>query len=256
MVLVFLSWLAEDYLWTQPLDSTMDSRFTVVLVLVCFLTRSGRCAEEVTSVIAFEPASLSICVDEQASVIVRLRTPDIIPPDVFVTFLYDGQLQDPLEHIAVIPNITFTKQPGDDQSSVVTIHGRRQGHLVVTAQSPQVNISATYDFLLIDIARSKTVNVFVQLVGWIYFFAWSISFYPQIILNFKRESVVGLNFDFLALNLIGHSCYSIYNICLYTSHEIQRQYYAKHPHGILPVLLNDVSRKGCVERREMHRCVF
>ncbi|CAF3412154.1 unnamed protein product, partial [Rotaria sp. Silwood2] len=197
-------------------------------------------ADENESVIAFEPSYISIIVGDNRSVNVRLLVPDIIPPDVFIEFLYNNQVKDTQGYIDVLPNITFTQQTGSDQSRVIIIDGRHHGHLVVTAQSPQVNISSVFDFLLIDIARSKTLNILIQIVGWIYFFAWSISFYPQIILNFRRQSVVGLNFDFLALNLLGHACYSIFNICLYTSHDIQQQYYAKHPHGVLPVLLNDV----------------
>jgi uncharacterized protein with PQ loop repeat len=201
-----------------------------------FFVISIICAEQDESIIAFEPAYISITIGESHSVDVRLLKPDIIPPDVFIEFLYDTE-----GYIDTLPNITYSKQTGDDQSRVIIINGRHQGHLVITARSEQVNISSKYDFLLIDIARSQVSNVFIQLVGWIYFFAWSISFYPQIILNFRRQSVVGLNFDFLALNIIGHSCYSIFNICLYTSRDIQQQYYALHPHGILPVLLNDVS---------------
>ncbi len=197
-------------------------------------------AQQDESVIAFEPSYISITIGENSPVNVRLLIPDIIPPDVFIEFLYNNKLADPQGYIGTLPNITFTKQAGDDQSRVIIINGQHQGHLVVTTKSPQVNISSVYDFLLIDIARSRVINIFVQLVGWIYFFAWSISFYPQIILNFRRQSVVGLNFDFLALNFLGHTCYSIFNICLYTSHEVQREYYIKHPHGILPVLLNDV----------------
>ena len=214
-----------------------------IFIISCLLVgrASLQSVREETSVIAFEPSDISLTVDEKVSVIVRLLVPDLIPPNISLQFLYDNQPVDSWHHIAQLPNITFTKQPGDDQSRVIEILGRHQGHLVVTAQSNQVNISSNYDFLLIDVARSHLISVFVQLVGWIYFFAWSISFYPQIILNFRRQSVIGLNFDFLALNLIGHSCYSIYNICLYTSHEIQQQYYANHPHGVLPVLLNDVS---------------
>ncbi|CAF0965603.1 unnamed protein product [Rotaria sordida] len=197
-------------------------------------------ADKSESVIAFEPSYISIIVGESDSVNVRLLIPDIIPPDVFIEFLYNNKTEDTQGYIDILPNVTFTQQAGIDQSRVIIINGRRHGHLVVTAQSPQVNISSIYDFLLIDIARSKTLNILIQIVGWIYFVAWSISFYPQIILNFRRQSVVGLNFDFLALNLLGHSCYSIFNLCLYTSHDIQQQYYAKHPHGVLPVLLNDV----------------
>ena len=48
--------------------------------------------------------------------------------------------------------------------------------------------------------------------GWIYFFAWSISFYGQVIENYRRGSVSGLNFDFEIYNLVGFTTYTIYNI--------------------------------------------
>lgn len=37
----------------------------------------------------------------------------------------------------------------------------------------------------------------------VYFCAWSISFYPQAYLNYRRKSVVGLSLDFQLLNLLG-----------------------------------------------------
>eukprot|EP00301_Raphidiophrys_heterophryoidea_P026785 c9324_g1_i1.p1 GENE.c9324_g1_i1~~c9324_g1_i1.p1 ORF type:complete len:298 (+),score=71.26 c9324_g1_i1:52-894(+) len=46
--------------------------------------------------------------------------------------------------------------------------------------------------------------------GWIYFVAWSISFYPQIILNHQRRSVVGLSLDFVVLNVSGFAFYLTY----------------------------------------------
>ncbi len=218
----------------------MSSKLLSAFIYLFLLINVTIYAQEEESVIAFEPSYISITIGETRPVNVRLLMPDLIPPDIFLEFFYNNKLDGALEYINVIPNITFSKQTGDDQSRMVIINGRHQGHLVVTARSPQVNISSTYDFLLIDIARSSVLNIFIQLVGWIYFFAWSISFYPQIILNFRRQSVVGLNFDFLALNLLGHSCYSVFNIYLYTSHEVQQEYYARHPYGVLPVLLNDV----------------
>ena len=48
--------------------------------------------------------------------------------------------------------------------------------------------------------------------GWIYFVAWSISFYGQVIENYRRASVSGLNFDFEIYNLVGFTTYTIYNI--------------------------------------------
>ena len=43
----------------------------------------------------------------------------------------------------------------------------------------------------------------------------------QIILNFWRRSVAGLNFDFLALNITGFLAYSLFNCGLYWIPEIQ-----------------------------------
>lgn len=51
-----------------------------------------------------------------------------------------------------------------------------------------------------------------QVVGWIYFTAWSVSFYGQVIENFRRHSVKGLNFDFEIFNMVGFTTYTIYNI--------------------------------------------
>jgi cystinosin len=50
------------------------------------------------------------------------------------------------------------------------------------------------------------------ILGWIYFFAWSFSFYGQVIENYRRKSVRGLSFDFEVYNLIGFTGYSVYTI--------------------------------------------
>ncbi|CAF3706568.1 unnamed protein product [Rotaria sordida] len=196
-----------------------------------------------TSVISFQPSSISIVTGENKSVNIRLLKSDLTSP-ISLEFLYDGKLDNVHGYINSIPNITFTNETIDDRSQFITITGRRPGHLVLTAQSSQINISSLVDFLLIDIARSHVLNIFIQIVGWIYFLAWSVSFYPQIILNFRRRSVIGLNFDFLSLNILGHTSYAVFNIVLYTSSKVQQQYFAQHPHGVLPVLLNDVIFSG------------
>lgn len=54
-------------------------------------------------------------------------------------------------------------------------------------------------------------RILVDVIGWVYFSAWSISFYGQIYTNFKVKSVEGMNFDFVAMNLTGFMFYSIYN---------------------------------------------
>ena len=92
----------------------------------------------------------------------------------------------------------------------------------------------------VSIGKSRALSLISAIVGWIYFVAWSASFYPQIYTNFRRKSVVGLNFDFLGLNLMGFSFYSIFNICLFSIPVFQEAYKAKNPFSSIPVELNDV----------------
>ncbi|XVF13975.1 hypothetical protein REPUB_Repub09cG0016400 [Reevesia pubescens] len=90
--------------------------------------------------------------------------------------------------------------------------------------------------------NSIPLEITYELLGWLAFVSWSIGFYPQVILNFRRKSVVGLNFDFVVLNLTKHSSYLIYNVCLYFSPVIQKQYFEKYGYGeMIPVAANDVA---------------
>lgn len=102
-------------------------------------------------------------------------------------------------------------------------------------------------------------------VGWCYFAAWSLSFYPQVYLNWKRLSVVGLSLDFVLFNFLvrccciaccggrssslascsvsclamftiplmimqGFLCYAVYNCALFWEPHARAQYRATH-HG-------------------------
>mmetsp|Transcript_45961 Transcript_45961/g.74969 ORF Transcript_45961/g.74969 Transcript_45961/m.74969 type:complete len:250 (-) Transcript_45961:356-1105(-) len=59
------------------------------------------------------------------------------------------------------------------------------------------------------------LSLLSSVVGWLYFSCWSISFYPQIILNWRAKSVAGLSFDFIFLNLTGHISYLVFNASHY-----------------------------------------
>ena len=77
-------------------------------------------------------------------------------------------------------------------------------------------------------------------IGWAYFSCWSLSFWPQTILNWYRKSVVGLSFDFVALNLAGFTCYAAFNCALYWNPTIKAEYSASHDHEQSAVKANDV----------------
>ncbi|KAI1330160.1 cystinosin [Xylariaceae sp. FL0255] len=79
------------------------------------------------------------------------------------------------------------------------------------------------------------------LFGWIYTICWSLSFYPQGILNFRRKSTAGTTVDFPFLNVLGFLAYLIYTCALYWSPLIRHQYALRNKDLTPTVTLNDVA---------------
>jgi len=80
-----------------------------------------------------------------------------------------------------------------------------------------------------------------ELFGWVYTLCWSLSFYPQPILNFKRRSTTGTTIDFPVINVAGFLAYFISCTAFIYSPEIRREYAARH-HGLTPtVQMNDLA---------------
>ncbi|KAK0129961.1 hypothetical protein ONS96_000502 [Cadophora gregata f. sp. sojae] len=77
--------------------------------------------------------------------------------------------------------------------------------------------------------------------GWIYTTCWSLSFYPQPILNFRRGSTSGCTIDFPTVNILGFVAYFISNAAFLYSPQIRGEYAARH-HGLEPtVKFNDLA---------------
>jgi cystinosin len=73
-----------------------------------------------------------------------------------------------------------------------------------------------------------------SVLGWTYFFCWTISFYPQILLNWTRKKVDGLSLDFQVLNMVGFAAYSAMNTLLFFNTPMRRGYIERHkePPGV------------------------
>jgi len=166
--------------------------------------------------------------------------------DVTFTLTSDENDEDPIEIyfkqdysgiIQPIPNATISK----NDNITVTLKAVSAGHVIITAEpsDPHIIYKRT-GYVRVDVMKSKGLDTFSTIVGWIYFVAWSISFYPQIIENFRRKSVIGLNFDFLSLNIVGFSVYGCFNVALFWITSIQDAYFDKNPQGVNPVQANDV----------------
>ncbi|KAG6012283.1 hypothetical protein E4U54_007624 [Claviceps lovelessii] len=85
------------------------------------------------------------------------------------------------------------------------------------------------------------LQVISGLCGWIYTFCWSASFYPQLVLNFRRKSTSGTTVDFPFINVLGFVAYFFSTLALYYSPLVRSQYAARHK-GLSPtVQFNDIT---------------
>jgi len=116
--------------------------------------------------------------------------------------------------------------------------------------------------------QSKTCDalcIVSEIVGWIYFFAWSFSFYGQVIENYRRKSVSGLSFDFEVYNLLGFFGYSTYTIWGYIDPNIgagvvaiQDVVFAVHAFVITCVTIGQIFYyfdKNDPEQKVSHTCI-
>lgn len=72
--------------------------------------------------------------------------------------------------------------------------------------------------------------------------SWSISFYPQPLLNWRRRSTSGFTVDFAILNVVGFLCYTISTAAFLFSPTIIHQYAVRHPLAPEPtVRVNDLA---------------
>ncbi|KAL3046934.1 hypothetical protein OYC64_021203 [Pagothenia borchgrevinki] len=184
----------------------------------------------------------------------------LLGPDVFTLQKNSGAKisltsSSPVNQTAVIHfNISFSSKP--DYTSVITLpeqvllpeketslifnvtaHDVGQVTSYLLTNNTELKSSVRIHFLVV---HSNILSIISQVIGWIYFVAWSVSFYPQAWENFRRKSVVGLNFDFLALNLTGFIAYSVFNIGLFWVPYIKEELLKSNPNGINPVSANDV----------------
>ena len=63
-----------------------------------------------------------------------------------------------------------------------------------------------------------------NILGYVYFLAWSLSFYPQLVLNYQRKTTIGLSSEFIHLNLAGYIVYSLYNCLFFFDAALQQEY--------------------------------
>ncbi|KAM9118075.1 cystinosin [Pangshura tecta] len=161
-------------------------------------------------------------------------------------------LSAPLNETLVITfNVTYSSKNGTivelpDQvilptglnNSSFQVKAKDVGQVTVYLHASNSNLTGPR--IRFQVIHSNIVRILDQVTGWIYFFAWSISFYPQVFENWRRKSVVGLSFDYVALNLTGFIAYSVFNVGLFWIAYVKEQFLRQYPNGVIPVDSNDV----------------
>lgn len=69
-----------------------------------------------------------------------------------------------------------------------------------------------------------TLTWLEAIFGWVYFVAWSATFWPQVLLIFKRRTTAGLSTDFVAINIVGFVSYAIFTFSSYTVPSVAISY--------------------------------
>ncbi|XP_027202510.2 lysosomal cystine transporter cystinosin [Dermatophagoides pteronyssinus] len=149
-------------------------------------------------------------------------------------------------NILELSEYDYIFKDGENSTKIITIKTLKQGKTQLVAHAKWISntsnltVDAWKAYVTVNIGVSDTILVISAIIGWIYFIAWSISFYPQIWDNYKRKSVVGLNFDFVGLNITGFISYTMFNFSLYAIDSVQKEYEKVNPRSQIPVQLNDV----------------
>lgn len=215
----------------------MKSLIVLILIAAALLTQTA--ADERFTRSA-NRSGLTVSTHDLTIIVKNTKTFDVLLSDPLKQDVFVRLIKQHEALVELSPNY-FTISASNPQNRTVSVLGVQPGHLEITATSvPDESWIVDDLFVRITVAYSEPIIYTSIVFGWIYFVAWSISFYPQIFINFKRKSVVGLNFDFLALNIVGFTLYSIFNCGLYWGPDIQEEYASRHPRGLIPVLLNDV----------------
>ncbi|XP_010765207.1 cystinosin-like [Notothenia coriiceps] len=131
----------------------------------------------------------------------------LLGPDVFTLQKNSGAnisltSSSPVNQTAVIHfNISFSSKP--DYTSVITLPEQvllPENDISVIFNVTALDVGQVTSYLLTNntelkssvrihflVVHSNTLSIISRVIGWIYFVAWSVSFYPQAWENFQRK---------------------------------------------------------------------
>lgn len=218
--------------------SGLSRHFHLILIFSSFYFLTW--AQEVENEFQFNVQDRKIEIGKNESIILTTTKP--LSEAVHISFNYQigkeikNHFSDNL--IDELKNVTFFPTNGTSHATLY-VHAKSAGHVIIGVNNVS-NFQTKNAFVRVTIEHSAILNIITSIIGWLYFVAWSVSFYPQVFLNYARKSVIGLNFDYLAYNITGFIAYSVFNVGMYWISSIENEYFKTNPRGVNPVQLNDV----------------
>lgn len=200
------------------------------------------CLSSQDNIVSFNPPEIYLEKNDSSFVDINIRKNTSQCETYVFNYAYEGSKISVFEEQKVIVPLSNLTVCGNNSNFRLQITALKVGWILVgVGVSKNNSYELAQGFFKVTVMHWHSLDVLQQIVGWVYFLAWSFSFYPQIISNLKRKSVVGLSLDFTALNVLGFLSYSIFNISLFWIPVVQRQYRQVHPRGNIPVEANDVA---------------
>ncbi|XP_015260633.1 PREDICTED: cystinosin isoform X2 [Cyprinodon variegatus] len=180
----------------------------------------------------------AVTLEESSSAVVMVTTSSAVSRSTLIHLNVTYSSKENYSSIVALPEQVLL--PEKTASVNFTVIGRHAGQVTTFLSTNNTELNSPSTRIRFIVIHSRVLSVVAQVIGWVYFVAWSVSFYPQAWENWRRKSVVGLNFDFLALNLTGFFAYSVFNVGLFWIPYIEEEFLQKNPNGINPVSANDV----------------
>jgi cystinosin len=88
------------------------------------------------------------------------------------------------------------------------------------------------------------LSILSAISGWVYTLCWSLSFYPQPLLNFRRKSTTGATIDFPTINTLGFLAYFSSSAAFMYSSQIRKEYALRYGGYTPTVQFNDLAFAG------------
>ncbi|XP_054880125.1 cystinosin isoform X4 [Poeciliopsis prolifica] len=160
----------------------------------------------------------AVTIEQSSSAIVTISSSSAVNQSAVIHLNVTFSSQENYSSIITLPEQVLLPEKATSANFTVITHdvGQVTAHLF-SNNTHLDSLSSRIRFIVI---HSSVLSVVAQVIGWIYFVTWSVSFYPQAWENWRRKSV--------------------FNIGLFWIPYIKEEFLQKNPNGINPVNANDV----------------